>query len=498
MKEEIVESEGNKEQSEAGLKNIQETIVVTHHTMQVGENILEYSAHTGTIIIKEEDIESGEKQKAALFYIAYILDQPELSEKQRNRPVTFSFNGGPGSSSVWMHLGLLGPRRVVLAEDGMPLPPPYQLIENEFSLLTHSDLVFIDPVSTGYSRAVPKEKPEQFHNVKKDIESVGEFIRVWLTRNKRWNSAKYLIGESYGTTRAAGLAEYLQMEYGMYLNGIMLISSILNFITAEFNPGNDLPHILFLPSFTATAWYHKKLKPILQKDLISTIKQAREFAQEEYCLALMQGDQLPTVDRNRIAAKLAEFCGLSNDYVERSNLRINIHRFVKELLREEGKTVGRLDSRYLGNDRDSVGEYNEIDPSYAAILGPFSATMNDYVRRNLNYEVDTRYEILTSLYESWKYDIFENQYVNTAENLRKAFQANPALRVIVCNGYFDLATPFFATEYTFNHLDIPAEQKSQVEMKYYPSGHMMYVQLESLKQVADDLRTFIGKDDGQE
>jgi carboxypeptidase C (cathepsin A) len=332
----------------------QEITSKTQHSIIIDGNKLEYTVTAGTIILKEENVENGEVAKASIFYIAYTLDGVENSA---DRPVTFSFNGGPGSSSVWMHLGLLGPKRVLFDDDGNPLPPPYKLIDNEFTLLSHTDLVFIDPVSTGYSRTVPKEKPDQFHSLKKDVESVGEFIRLWTTRNNRWSSAKFLIGESYGTTRAGGLSEFLQARYGMYLNGIMLVSSILNFITARFTPGNDLPFILFLPTYAATAWYHKKLSPELQKDLGKTLAQVEEFASGEYTLALMKGNRLSEGERQQIIEKLAYFTGLSKEYVDKTNLRIDIHRFTKELRRSEGITVGRLDSRYTGFDKDGVGEY---------------------------------------------------------------------------------------------------------------------------------------------
>ncbi len=466
----------------------QEITSKTQHNITIDGNKLEYTVTAGTIILKEENVENGEVAKASIFYIAYTLDGVENSA---DRPVTFSFNGGPGSSSVWMHLGLLGPKRVLFDDDGNPLPPPYKLIDNEFTLLSHSDLVFIDPVSTGYSRTVPKEKPDQFHSLKKDVESVGEFIRLWTTRNNRWSSAKFLIGESYGTTRAGGLSEFLQARYGMYLNGIMLVSSILNFITARFTPGNDLPFILFLPTYAATAWYHKKLSPELQKDLGKTLAQVEEFAAGEYTLALMKGNRLPVDERQQIIEKLAYFTGLSKEYVDKTNLRIDIHRFTKELRRSEGITVGRLDSRYTGFDKDGVGEHYESDPSYNAILGPYTATLYDYVRRDLGVELDRHYEILISLYQSWKYDEHENQFVNTAEQLRTAFQLNPALKVIVCNGYFDLATPYFATRYTFDHIELPARILENIQMTYYRSGHMMYTHKPSLAQVTQDLKEFI-------
>jgi carboxypeptidase C (cathepsin A) len=468
--------------------NIEETKSETQHSIVLNGGKIDYTVTTGTIILKEEDVEEGEVKKASIFYIAYIKNGGAA-----DRPLTFSFNGGPGSSSVWLHLGLVGPKRVAMDEVGEPLGPPYHLVDNEFSLFDKTDLVFIDPVSTGYSRPVPKEKPEQFHNVKKDIESVGEFIRVWTTRNKRWSSPKFLIGESYGTTRAAGLAGYLHQRHGMYLNGVMLVSSILNFITARFDEGNDLPYILFLPSYAATAWYHGKLPEDLQASLEKTVDEAREFALNEYTLALMQGNDLKGKDRQKIINKLARLTGLSKKYIEGTKLRINIHRFCKELLRDEGLTIGRLDSRFKGFDRDDVGETHEIDPSYAAILGPYTATMYDYLRKDLAYETDLPYEILKSLYQSWKFENYQNHYVNTAENLRVGFQLHPGLKIIVCNGYFDLATPFLATEYTFNHIQLPERQQNNIEMTYYEAGHMIYLHKPSLQKLSEDLRNFIDK-----
>lgn len=466
----------------------EETSSITEHSIKINGEEISYKVTTGTIVLKEEDIEEGEKQKASIFYIAYTK-LPVSSE----RPVTFSFNGGPGSSSVWLHLGLLGPKRVLMDEEGQPIGPPHQLIANDFTILDQTDLVFIDPVSTGYSRTVPKEKPEQFHNVRKDIESVGEFIRIWTTRNKRWTSPKFLIGESYGTTRAAGLAGYLHQRHGMYLNGIMFVSSILNFITAKFDEGNDMPFILFLPSYTATAWYHKKLSKDLQSDLWQAIEEARDFALGEYSLALMKGNNLDKNQREDITNKLSRLTGLSKSYIEGTNLRINIHRFCKEILRNEGATIGRLDSRYKGFDKDKVGETHEFDPSYAAILGPYTATMYDYLRRDLAYETDLPYEILKSLHESWKFEEYQNHYVNTAKDLRRGFQLHPDLKVIVCNGYFDLATPFLATEYTFNHIPLPEKQQANIKLTYYEAGHMMYLHQPSLQRLSKDLHDFISQ-----
>lgn len=462
---------------------------VTRHALVVNGKELSYTVTAGTVLLKEEDAEKGEKPKATIFYIAYTLDGiGDLSQ----RPITFSFNGGPGSSSVWLHLGLLGPKRVVLEDEkGHPISPPYRLVENEFTMLDQTDLVFIDPVSTGYSRAVPGEKAEEFHGIEKDIASVGEFIRVYTSRNKRWASPKYLIGESYGTTRAAGLSGYLQQHLGMYLNGIMLISVVLNFQTLSFDTGNDLPSILFLPTYTATAWYHHKLPADLQADLEKTLAEAEAFAMTEYTLALMQGITLPEKQRKQIAAKLARYTGLSEEYVYQTGLRINIHRFCKELLRTEGRTVGRLDSRYTNYDLDSAGELTEFDPSYAVIQGAYTAALNQYVRADLNFESDLPYQILTSLYSKWNYDEYKNRYVNVAETLRQALAVNPHLKVFIANGYYDLATPYLATRYTFNHLGLDENYQKKLTMTHYPAGHMMYVHLPSLRQLREDLRSFL-------
>ncbi|MBI9044148.1 MAG: hypothetical protein JEZ06_06665 [Anaerolineaceae bacterium] len=467
---------------------VQEKTSETHHQIKIKGKTLKYKVTAGTILLKEEDLEKGEKEKASVFYIAYEL---EGVKEHASRPITFSFNGGPGSSSVWMHLGVLGPKRVLLDNDGKPFNPPYELVDNQYTLLEASDLVFIDPVSTGFSRTVPNEKPEQFHNVEKDIQSVGDFIRLWTTRNQRWTSPKFLIGESYGTTRAAGLSEYLHRRHGMYLNGIMLVSSILNFMTARFDPGNDLPYILFLPTYTATAWYHNKLDDDLQQDFQKTLQESKSFALNEYTLALMKGNTLTRNERTEIAQKLARYTGLGESYIEGSNLRIHIYRFCKELLRDENITIGRLDSRYTGFDRDSVGEIHEIDPSYSAILGPYSSTMNDYLRSDLQFDLDLPYEILSSVHETWTFKPFQGQYVNTGEYLRNAFQYHPGLKVIVLNGYFDLATPYLATEYTFNHIELPPEQQSNISMKYYHAGHMMYLHIPSLEQMSRDLKKFV-------
>jgi carboxypeptidase C (cathepsin A) len=495
-------TEGTENNDITSSKEPQDNIVTTHHKIIIGGREIRYTATTGTIILKEESEKGGDaknefegdKPKAEIFFVAYTQDRddsiPDI-EHRRTRPVTFSFNGGPGSSSVWLHLGLLGPRRVEMGDAGELLPPPYRLVDNEFSLLDITDLVFIDPVTTGYSRVVQGENPKQFHNFDKDISSVGDFIRLYATRYNRWTSPKFLIGESYGTTRSAGLSGYLQERHGMYLNGIMLISSILNFQTARFVPGNDLPYILFLPTYAATARYHGKLTGDLGTDLRATLEEVEEFAAGEYSQALTKGDSLTKDEIDRVVAKLARYTGLSPEYIRQTNLRIDIMRFTKELLRDERRTTGRLDSRFKGIDRDAAGETWEFDPSLAAITGPYTGTLNDYVRTELNFESDLPYEILTSRVRPWGFESHQNQYINVGETLRKAMTMNPFLKVLVANGYYDLATPYFATNYTFNHMDLDESLRDNYTMTFYEAGHMMYVHMPSLAQLKADLAAFL-------
>ena len=472
-------------------------IVEAEHTATIGGQEISYTVTTGTLVLKEETEKKGdkagesegEKPKASVFFVAYT--RHDVEDKSR-RPITFSFNGGPGSSSVWLHLGALGPRRVWLDDIGNLPPPPYRLVDNAHSILDTTDLVFIDPVLTGYSRAVVGEKAKEFLNFKKDIESVGDFIRLYATRYQRWLSPKFLIGESYGTTRAAGLSGYLQDRHGLYLNGIMLVSSILDFGTADFHPGNDLPHILYLPTYAATAWYHQRLDAPLQKDLRGLLDEVETFALGEYTTALMKGAALTATERAAIIQRLARYTGLSADYLDRVNLRIEIMRFTKELLRDQRRTVGRLDSRLTGIDRDAGGEMFEYDPGMANTTGPYTAAFNDYVRRELRFESDLPYEVLNfKANEQWSFAQHENRYVEVAETLRKAMTTNPYLKVFVANGYYDLATPYFATEYTLNHLSLDPGLQANISLGFYEAGHMMYIHHPSLAQLKQDLAAFI-------
>jgi carboxypeptidase C (cathepsin A) len=468
-----------------------DNIVETRHTLTIGRREIKYTVTTGTMVMKEETADrekesEGEKPRAEIFFIAYTKDGVKDKAK---RPVTFSFNGGPGSSSVWLHMGVLGPRRVVLEFDGELPRPPFQLTDNEYSLLDETDLVFIDPVSTGYSRAVEGQKPVEYHGFKKDIESVGDFIRLYATRYQRWLSPKFLAGESYGTTRAAGLSGYLFDRHGMMLNGIMLISAVLDFATIDFAFGNDLPYIVYLPGYTATAWYHNVLKP--HRPLQDWVEEVKRFAQGEYAAALFKGDALTAAERAAIVKKLARYTGLSADFIERSNLRIKDQHFYKELLRGRGQTVGRLDSRLVGLDRSGITEQPEYDPLLTNVMGPYAAGFYDYVRSELKFESDLPYEIISEKVHPWSFKEFEGQAIYVAETLRKAMTVNPHLKVFVANGYYDLGTPFFATEYTFNHLGLHESLRGNVNMAYYEAGHMMYIHMPSLEALKNDLAKFI-------
>jgi carboxypeptidase C (cathepsin A) len=461
-----------------------DNISTTQHSVRVGGETINYTARAGTIIIKDEEA----TPRASMFFVSYTKDGADPS----TRPITYTFNGGPGSSSVWLHMGAFGPKRVNYRDDeGHAAAPPYRLVDNEYSILDVTDLVFIDPVTTGFSRAIPFKDARKFHGVEQDIESVGDFIRLWTTRYNRWSSPKYIAGESYGTTRAAGLSGYLQQQ-GMYLNGIVLISSILNFGTARFDSGNDLPYILFLPTYAATAWYHKKLPPDLQNlDVDQIADEAERFALGEYTDALMQGDRLTDAKRKDIVAKLARLTGLSSDYVDRANMRIRIDRFDKELLRTSRRTVGRLDSRFTGIDLDAAGERPEFDPSMAAISGEYTAVLNDYVRRELKFESDLPYEILTDKVRPWSYEKATNRYVDVGETLRGAMSSNPYLRVFVGNGYYDLATPFAATKYTFARMGLEPEVRKNLSMDFFAAGHMMYIDRGAHAKLKKDVADFI-------
>lgn len=464
-------------------------LVTTRHELVIGDETLKYTATTGRVVLRQEVVTDGKFDghvpKAEVFLTAYTLDDADASQ----RPVTFAFNGGPGSSSIWLHLGLLGPRRVVSGDVGELAPPPYGLVDNSETLLRHSDLVFIDPVSTGYSRAVEGEKPGEYHGFTRDLESVGEVIRLWTSRNGRWMSPKFLAGESYGTTRAAGLAAHLQDRYGMYLNGVVLISAVLEFGTLDFTPGNDLPFTLFLPSYAAAAHYHGLIPG---RELSEVLADAERYAAGRYPNALAQGNRLPADYRTEVIGRLASLTGLSEDYLDRVDLRIGDNRFFAELLRARRQVVGRLDSRFTGWAAEYGSETSTDDPAMRAIMGPYTAALNHYVRAELEYQNDLPYEIISKdAAKDWSFKEFEGVPITVADKLAEAMRANPHLKVHIASGHYDCATPYFATEHTIARLQIPAELRDNIELHYYPAGHMMYVHEESRLQQSEDLAAFV-------
>ncbi len=466
----------NQEQDKFPAPPAEEKSVKTQHTITVNGKQLHYTAIAGTLLLPKEN----GKPKASMFYVAYTLDGADPA----TRPVTFAFNGGPGSSSVWLHMGALGPRRVPLSAEGMAVAPPYHIVDNQETALVFSDLVFIDPVTTGFSRNAPGENPAQFHGLEGDLQSVGDFILLYLTKSERWASPKYLAGESYGTTRASALAKYLTEHNGIYLNGITLISSVLNFQTLLFHPGNDLPYPLFLPTYTAAAWYHKKLPQDLQSDALDDVlRQAREFAGGKYLTALEKGSSLNASDRTEIIRELARFTGLKPEYIDKSDLRVADQRFMKELLNSDREVIGRYDSRLVGPDSDPVSDGVDYDPSYTSVLGAFTAAFNQYVRDELNWKTDLPYEVLTSKVRPWDFGEFENAYVNVTDRLVDGMIANPFMKILQMNGYYDLATPFFATEYTFDHLPISPELRKNITFGYCGAGHMMYLKESCLSEL---------------
>lgn len=452
---------------------------VTEHTIQVDGQSLEYTVTAGYLPILDE---LG-KPEARIFFIAYTV------KTNQPRPLMFSFNGGPGSASVWLHLGAVGPKRVQLLDDGGLPPAPYKLLDNEQTWLADTDLVFIDPVGTGYSRAKDKDTGKKFFGLNGDVESIGEFIRLYLSRFDRWASPLFLVGESYGTTRAAGLASHL-VDNGIALNGIVLVSSILNFLTARWFKGNDMPNILFLPTYAATAWYHGKIEG--QADLKTFLAEVEKFASGPYAAALAKGDALGQEEREEIVQALNRYTGLSKRFIELTNLRINIHQFCKELLREEGRTVGRLDSRFLGIDPHSVLATPEFDPSMSAIMPPYTAMLNDYLGRTLGWKSDDQYFIFgRGINEQWDWGKASDGMPDTSEQLRLAFAKNPHMKLFIASGYYDLATPYFATKHTLAHMGLDRTLKGNVTTGEYEAGHMMYVHIESLNKLHKDVQQFI-------
>ncbi len=457
--------------------------VETAHQLVLKDRTLSYKARAGVIPLTDE---FGETE-AEVYFTAYELDGVE---DRSTRPLTFAFNGGPGSSSVWLHMGALGPKRVVMEKEGWMPAPPYHYEDNAYTWLDQSDLVFVDPVGTGFSRAAKEELDKKFWSVDGDIESVGEFIRLYLTRYRRWNSPLFLAGESYGTTRAAGLAGHL-VDRGITFTGIALISTALDISALRFMPAHDLPFQLFVPTYCATAWYHDRLPHDLQQRQLSDLMaEVERWAEGELTLALMKGDRLDDSERRAVGEKLARYTGLDLAYVLGTNLRVLIHRFCKELLRAERRSVGRLDSRFKGIEALAVTEYPEFDPAALSTAPPYTSAFNHYVRSELGVDTDLNYEVLSmDVNQKWEWE--KGAMPATGEKLRGALAKNPHTKVLVAQGYYDLATPHLATKYMLSHMNVDAELRRNIEIKHYEAGHMFYLDLSCLAAFKEDVDRFI-------
>jgi len=479
--------------------------VVTDHEITLGGKTFKYRVTAGYFYLPEDPQRAGDgddgrapphpapeakpeadQPKAKIFYVSYI--RQGVDDLSR-RPLTFAFNGGPGSASIWLHMGALGPRQPHLTDRGEAPPPPYQLEDNGNSWIDDTDLVFIDPMSTGYSRPTAGTSANEFYGYQPDLSSVANFIRLYTSRSARWSSPKFLCGESYGTTRAAGLSGYLQDRYGLYLNGVILVSSVLNFQTLSFAPGNDAPYPLFLPTYTATAWYHRRLAAEIESRPLATILgESEAFASREYPQALMQGDALAADEKSRTAAKLARLTGLPAARLEQLNLRVPASLFFTALLSDQNREIGRYDSRFQGIRLHPGTDLDDFDPSYEAVSPTFVSVFNDYIRRELKFESDLPYEALTRV-RPWP--LAPAGYLDVAETLKQAMSRNPYLKVWICCGYYDLATPYFAAKTTVAQMMLDPAVRPNLSMTYYDAGHMIYINRPSQTQFKRDFETFL-------
>lgn len=464
---------------------------VTQHSISIGGKTISYTATAGTLLVRNDK----DEPTASIGYVAYVQRASGDTDVAR-RPITFAYNGGPGSSSIWLHMGALGPRRIVTTDAGPTLPPPYRVVDNAYSLLDKTDLVMIDPVGTGLSRAVGKAEDKDFWGVDPDIESVSRFITQYVSDNHRWGSPKYLLGESYGTTRSAGVVDYLQTKSNMAFNGVILVSVALDLEAIFPLPGNDKPYPLILPTFAATAWFHHVL-PQQPARLEPFLDEVRRFALGEYASALMKGDALSDSERDAVAEKLHQYTGLSTDFVKKAKLRIRESQFTQELMRDKHVTVGRLDSRFTGVSFDLLSEDSDYDPQSAAIAAPFTAAFLDYLHSDLKFGQGKTYKIENDeIGMRWDFKHrapglpFPAPFPDTGADLSHAMGYNPNLQVLTINGYYDLATPFLATEYMMSHLLLEKAQQSHIQMRYFEAGHMMYVHEPSLKQMKEAIAAF--------
>jgi len=471
---------------------------VTEHTIRLGGQIIPYKAAAGTTLLKDE---KGEPM-GLLYSVAYTRsDAKDLSR----RPIAFFYNGGPGSASMWLHMGAFGPRRVATADGIFTPPAPYALVDNAESLLDKTDMVFIDAMGTGYSRVVGKGQAKDFYGIDEDAQAFAQFIAAYVNRNGRWNSPKFLVGESYGTFRSAVLGNYLQNHDSMHLNGIVLISSVLDLASLTFSPGDDRPYIYYLPSYAAVAWYHKALKNP-PADLAAFVDEARQYARGEYAAALFKGARLAPQDKQAAAKKLSSFTGLDEDFLLRANLRVTLGQFDVELLRKRGLTTGRIDARFSGYTPDLLAENAQGDPEGPAVAGAFTAMLNAYNHDELKFGLDKTYFNTSGGAREWNWKRqpavgpggavtggFFPGAPSVGADLAQAMITNPRLLVQVENGYYDMATPFFATEFTMEHLGLPADLQGHITLDYYPSGHMMYLQDESRASLHDNIARFIDR-----
>jgi len=449
---------------------------------------LKYTATTGRLPLKRGD----GKIEAEMFFVAYTLDGQDVQK----RPLTFAFNGGPGSATIWLHMGALGPRRAALLPDGLLPPAPYRIADNPHTLLDKSDVVLVDAISTGFSRAANAELSKKFLGVKGDIEAFSEFIRLYLTRYERWSSPLFLFGESYGTTRAAGIAGNLA-DQGISFNGVTLLSTALSFQTLEDTKSNDQPYILLIPTFTTIAGYHKKLPADLAQDMGKARQESMQWASTEYTQALAKGDALSGDERQRAIDQMARYTGLSKEVIDQANLRIDVPKFTHYLLLDQKLRVGRLDGRFTGPDPEGLLDTPFYDPSESAIMGPYTSVFNNYVRTELGYKTDMPYQVFPAdqnfFENAWNWGSGITGFPDTATALRQAIVKNPYLKVLVMEGLYDLATPFYAADYTIDHLNLGPQYRKNISFATYPAGHMVYLPLDGLKKLKSDEAGFMDK-----